>query len=198
MLRGAGSRVFWAYPTIVVQDTPELVALYLPCGAAGKNVARRPEPLDLLSPGSIPVVDHTWHTTDVLMLIVPGEAFSVYAMRAASTRDLDCWYINLQEPLRRTRIGFDTMDQMLDVVVSPDFSGWKWKDADEFAETECIGYYSPEQAQAIRAEGEKAVDLLTSTRRAFYERWLNWQPEPAWGIPVLSPLWERIDLTIHD
>ncbi|HTX78400.1 MAG TPA: DUF402 domain-containing protein, partial [Longilinea sp.] len=95
------SKVFWAYPTIVVQDTNDLLALFLPAGAAGKNVEKRPTPQDLLTPEKINVIDHMWDRTDVLMLIVPGEAFSIYAMWQAKTTDLNCWYINLQEPIHR-------------------------------------------------------------------------------------------------
>jgi hypothetical protein len=192
-LRGVGAKVFWAYPTTVVQDAPALLALYLQAGAAGKNTENRPKPQQLLSPREIRVVDWTWDRTDVLMLIVPGEAFSIYLMWGTGTRCLDCWYINLQEPIRRTSIGFDTMDHMLDIVVSPDLSRWTWKDDDEFREAERIGWYSREQACSIRAQGERAVCLLRSERRSFYERWRGWRPNGKWEIPRLSPQWDRID-----
>jgi len=193
-LRGVGNKVFWAYPTIVVQDTPDLIGLYLPAGAVGKDTEKKPTPQELLSPNSINIVDYEWDTTDVLMLIVPGEAFSTYVMWKTGTKELACWYINLQEPIRRTKIGFDTMDNMLDVVVSPDMSEWKWKDDDEFVEVERIGFYSHEKAREIWAEGEKAVILLTSTRQSFYKEWEKWQAKPEWEIPKLSPLWDRMDL----
>jgi protein associated with RNAse G/E len=115
-------------------------------------------------------------------------------MWETGTRNLDCWYINLQEPFRRTRIGFDTMDLMLDLVVSPSMSTWRWKDADEFAEAERIGLYSSVQARAIRAEGERAIRLLTTQRRSLYEHWANWHADPEWEIPRLSSLWDRVDL----
>ncbi len=188
-LRGVGAKVFWAYPTTVVQDTPTLLALYLRSGTAGKNTEQRATPKELLSPEKIRVVDATWKKTDVLMLIVPGEAFSAYVMWAAETRHLDCWYINLQEPIRRTSIGFDTADHILDVVVSPDLSRWRWKDEDEFREAERIGLYSHEQAGRIREEGERAVRLLTSERRVFYEQWRGWRASGSWEIPHLPPEW---------
>ena len=132
------------------------------------------------------------------MLIVPGEAFSVYVMWDAGTRDLKCWYINLQEPIRRTPIGFDTMDHVLDAVVRPDMTEWDWKDEDEFSEAERIAYYSPEMACGIRAEGERAVRLLTSERRSFYEAWESWCSDPAWGLPRLSPLWAEMDIGSYE
>ncbi|NMC86099.1 MAG: DUF402 domain-containing protein [Anaerolineaceae bacterium] len=192
-LRGVGKKVFWAFPTIVVQDTSELIALYLPAGVFGKNVEHRPTPIELLSPENIHIVDCQWSRTDVLMLIVPGEAFSIYLMWKSGTKDLDCWYINLQEPIRRTRIGFDTMDNMLDIVVHPDMSEWRWKDDDEFIEAEKVGLYSSEEAHEIWAEGEKALKLLTQDRQLFYLKWKTWQPNTEWGIPMLSPLWNEME-----
>jgi uncharacterized protein DUF402 len=192
-LRGVGAKVFWAYPTIVVQDTADWIALYLPAGAAGKDTERKPAPREFLSPEAIRIIDWTWELTDVLMLIAPGEAFSTYLMWTTGTRDLDCWYINLQEPIRRTRIGFDTMDHMLDVVMSPDMVQWNWKDEDEFAEAERIGLYSHEKAREIRAQGEKAVQTLRTERRAFYTAWINWQPNAAWKIPRLASAWNSVE-----
>ena len=79
-----------------MQDTPDLIGLYLPAGAVGKDTEKKPTPQELLSPNSINIVDYEWDTTDVLMLIVPGEAFSTYVMWKTGTKDLVCWYINLQ------------------------------------------------------------------------------------------------------
>ncbi len=193
-LRGVGAKVYWAYPTTVVQDTAGLIALYLPAGAEGKDVERKPTPQEFMTPENIRIVDVTWERTDVLMLIVPGEAFSVYLMWEAHARHLDCWYINLQEPIRRTSIGFDTMDHMLDVVISPDMSEWKWKDEDEFQEAARTGLYSPAKIREIRAEGERAIRLLRSERRSFYRKWENWRADKEWGIPRLATQWAVLDL----
>jgi hypothetical protein len=193
-LRGVGIKVFWAFPTIVVQDKPDLIVLYLLAGVRGRNVAHKPTTKELLSPIEIEVIDCTWQRTDVLMLIVPGDAFSTYLMWETGTKNVDCWYVNLQEPIKRTSIGFDTMDNTLDVVISPDMSEWKWKDEDEFAEAQKVGFYSRERAHEIRRAGEKAVRLVTAERRSLYEAWKNWQPNPKWEIPKLSPLWDKMNV----
>jgi protein associated with RNAse G/E len=189
-LRGVGHKVYWAYPTIVVQDTAHLIVLYMPAGVIGRNTDHRVTPQEFFSPEKINIVDHQWQRTDVLILIVPGEPFSIYLMREAGTKNQDCWYINLQEPIRRTTIGFDTMDHVLDVVVNPEMTEWKWKDDDEFAEAERIGFYTPQIARQIWSDGEKAIKSLTSERRAFYEEWKDWQAKPEWKIPELTPFWE--------
>ena len=192
-LRGVGGKVFWAYPTIVVQDSPDLIVLYMPAGVLGKDTDHRPAPQELFSPEKINIVDCQWERTDVLFLIVPGEAFSTYIMWKTGTRNLECWYVNLQEPIQRTSIGFDTMDNMLDIVISPDMSEWKWKDDDEFAEAQKVGFYSSNKAHEVWAEGERAVKLITSERRSMYEKWATWQASPKWSIPKLSPLWDKVN-----
>jgi len=193
-LRGVGSKVFWAYPTIVVQDASDLIVLYMPAGVLGKDTDHKPTPKELLSTDKINIADCQWERTDVLMLIVPGEAFSTYIMWEAGTKNLDCWYINLQEPIRRTSIGFDTMDNMLDVVISPDMNTWHWKDGDEFIEAQKVGFYSAEKAREIWTDGEKAIQLITKERRSFYKQWKKWQANPAWELPILSPDWQKVNL----
>jgi hypothetical protein len=200
-LRGVGCKVFWAYPTTVVQDTSDLIVLYMPAGVLGKNIDHRPTPVELLSAEKINIVDCQWERTDVLFLIVPGDSFSTYIMRETGTKNLVCWYINLQEPILRTHIGFDTMDNMLDIVVNPDMTEWRWKDDDEFVEAQKVGLYSSEKACEIWAEGEKAVRLLTSERRSLYEKWEKWQVNPKWENPILSPLWDKVkigELSLQD
>ena len=46
------------------------------------------------------------------------------------------WYVNLQEPFRRTAGGVDTADQLLDLVRTKD-GEWRWKDEDELAAASC-------------------------------------------------------------
>lgn len=136
--------------------------------------------------------DWVWVETDVLMLVIPGAAHSIYLMWEEGHTKLRCWYINLQEPLRRTSIGFDSMDHMLDIVVSPDRSEWWWKDEDEFREAEEIGVYSPEEAKAIRMEGEKVVKLILSGQSIIHDGWERWKPPADWEIPELSVDWDNL------
>ena len=193
ILRGVGKKVLWAFPTTVVQDTSDLIVLYMPAGVLGKNVKQKPTPQEYLVEEKIKIVDCQWNRTDVLFLIVPGDSFSTYVMWDTGTKNLDCWYVNLQEPIRRTKIGFDTMDHALDVVIHPDMSSWEWKDDDEFQEAQKVGYFSAEKAREIWSEGERAVKLITSKRRSMYEKWATWQANPEWGIPKLSPLWDKVN-----
>ncbi len=109
------------------------------------------------------------------------------------TGEFLCWYINLQEPLRRTPVGFDSMDLALDIVISPDCSMWRWKDEDEFAEMIGLGLLSPSEAQAIRAEGEKVIQLAESNQPPFCDGWETWSAPDEWQIPEFPADWDQIN-----
>lgn len=192
VLRGAWhGRLWYAYPAIVVQDTSALIALYWRSGTEGKSLGRRIAPQDMLTTEKPNLIDTRW-VNSVLALAMPGAAHAVWLMRAEDQKSFSGWYINLQSPLRRTSIGFDTMDYLLDACVSDDRSEWKWKDEDEFAEAETIGVFSAEEAHAIRREGQRAVDLVQDRQSPYSDDWKDWVPPPDWGIPTLRSGWDDI------
>jgi predicted RNA-binding protein associated with RNAse of E/G family len=195
--RGIDEIVYWAYPAIVINDTPDLIALYMPAGVWGKNSPVKVMPHEKFTPESVIVTDKQWLYTDVLYLIIPEESFCVYLMRDHETKALECYYINPQDPIRRTSIGFDTMDHMLDIVVEPDMKTWHWKDEEELHEALETGYYAPEKCIRIRSNAEKALQLLLNERKAFYQGWLHWQADSEWPVPVLSTVWNDINLQTY-
>jgi hypothetical protein len=186
-------KIHWACAGIIVQDSPKLIAIYWPAGTPNMVPGKRPTPQDFLS-NDIHLVPHNWTDTDVLMLVTPGSSHALYVMWETGQTKLRCWYIDLQEPLRRTNLGFDTMDQFLDIVISADKSAWHWKDEDEFEEAIAIGVYSLEEAQCIRAEGERVIRLLQGGQSPFCDGWERWSPPAAWNIPVMPEGWDKISL----
>jgi len=194
LLRGVWRQIIWfVLPVIVVQDSPELIALYWRAGTPNKIPEKRLTPMELLTTHKLDLVDRTWEETDVLMLVTPGASHAVYAMWESKHTRLKCWYVDLQDPLRRTSIGFDTMDHLLDIVISPDRSKWRWKDEGEFKEAVEIGLYSMEKAKAIRAEGERVIRLAEANQSPFCDGWERWSPPPEWQNPVFPDEWDRID-----
>ena len=201
VLRGVWrGRIWWAASVTVVRDDPDLIALYWRPGTPQKQPRERLTPQDLVSTEPPPLLDRPWVDREVLALATPGAAHSVYAMwegpksrhlLGEADRTLRCWYIDLQEPLRRTQIGFDTMDHLLDIVVSPDRSEWHWKDEDEFAEAVVLGLFSSEEAHAIRAEGERAVRQLQAGQPPFSAVWEKWKPPAGWQVPPLPAAWHH-------
>ncbi|OGN91251.1 MAG: hypothetical protein A2Y88_09010 [Chloroflexi bacterium RBG_13_48_10] len=183
-------KLWWASPAYIVQDTPGLIAMYWPVGTPTKSPVRRPTVDDELY-NHIQLEDRNWTDNDILSLTTPGAGHSIELMWEGGTRNIRCWYVHLQEPLRRSGIGFDTMDQMLDIVISPDRSSWRWKDKGEFSSAELIGVYSHTKAQAIRAEGERVIALLNANASPFCDGWESWAPPGGWTIPGFPEGWEK-------
>jgi hypothetical protein len=121
-------RIWSARPVIVVQDTPELMAFFMPAAfkypttSEGKRVkAKNRLHSDwVLSDGQTPYYS--------LRLTIPGAGYSVLLFWDMPDIKHHSFYINLEEPLTRTALGFDYLDQWLDVIVKPDLSAWHWKD----------------------------------------------------------------------
>jgi hypothetical protein len=187
-------KIWRAGSSIMVQDSPELIAFYSPLG----TVIKYP-----LTPDGQRVKPHQkkrleWVLTDLksdkypsLRLSIPGAGYSVILFWFHPQMTQRFWYINLEDPMRRTEFGFDLTDNFLDVIVEPDLSAWRWKDEDEFAEAIELGIISPQKAKAIRAEGERAAKWIQSGKSPF-NRWVNWRPDPAWKAPILPDGWDRL------
>jgi hypothetical protein len=192
VLRGVWHhKIRFAGAVIIVQDTSQLIAMYWQAGTPNRIPAKRPAPRDLLS-NELDIIPSQWTDTDVLMLVTPCASHAIYVMWETGQKKLRCWYVDLQEPLRRTSLGFDTMDQLLDVVIYPDQSAWQWKDEDEFEEAIAIGVYSAEEAQAIRAEGEKVIRQFLAGQSPFCDGWENWSPPAEWDIPDMPEGWDNL------
>jgi hypothetical protein len=166
---------------IVVHDDADLIALYTE-PASPALVAGAPEGTGerlRLPPPDWALRPAVTMDKPLLALHVPGTAHSVLLIWHPDWR-LHSWYINLESGLERTRAGFDYIDHFLDVVVEPDMSAWRWKDEDELAEALERGLVSRAQAEAFRAEGERAVAHLLARRPPYDERWEEWRPEEGW------------------
>jgi hypothetical protein len=74
--------------------------------------------------------DAIWTRARMLHLVTPGAAHAIHLWWLPPDWHFGGWYVNLQEPIRRASVGFDYMDQMLDIVIEPDLS-WRWKDEEE-------------------------------------------------------------------
>jgi hypothetical protein len=172
-------------PHTLVDESPERVALYCPPGTRGRRPRRAfVDYIGQLRTGHWEIVEHVWARNHVLRLTPFGAAHSVDLYWAEHDWAFRGWYVNLQEPLRRTSIGFDTRDQALDIVVEPDGS-WSWKDEDHLAQLVRDGVWAAADAEAIRSEGERVLgDPPWPTG------WEDWRPDPAWPLPSLPVDWE--------
>jgi hypothetical protein len=173
-------RAWLSVPVIAVRDSEELLVTYTPTGA----------PFDI-PPGPWPTADgrHPWQGRTgwqghgMLALHRPGEWHAVCAFWHGPAREFSGWYVNIQEPFRRTELGFDTQDLELDIWIPRDGS-WEWKDEELLDQRVQEGRNTADQMAVARAEGARVVGELDAGRRWWDETWADWSPDPSWPVPA--------------
>jgi uncharacterized protein len=181
-------RVFEARPMIVVQDDPHQTTLFLPGGVrCGLPIGEdghelrlpdRPWRLEVRPRGDQPILSFAW----------PDTPYAVLLWVAEDERRV--WYVNLEEPIERTSMGFDTVDHALDALIELDRSSWRWKDEDELAHAVRAGLFSEAEAANFYAWGERAVRRVLAGDPPFDRSWEDWQPDPGWAVPELPDGWD--------
>jgi Protein of unknown function (DUF402) len=96
------------------------------------------------------------------------------------------WYVNLERPQRRSDVGFDYEDELLDVWAAPGHEP-ELLDEDELEEAVRRGFLSAKVASEIRSTAERVL-----AERPWPTGWENWRPEPGWQLPTLPPNWSEL------
>jgi hypothetical protein len=162
----------------VVEDRPELTVLWL---APGTTYAIGD---DLF--GEWKLSERVFEQTGQLRLTRPDEPFSIFHFRHPDG-SFEGWYVNLERPQTRTRLGFDFEDELLDIWVRPGAEP-RWLDEDEVEEAVRRGFFSPERASELRATGERIL-----ADPPWPTGWEDWRPEPGWQAPWLPPGWDLVE-----
>ena len=185
-------KVYSIVPLRVAQDLGSWTALYLPPRTQSLWPHTR-EGVTIRIPAAEWVLDGgPWEGGDVLCLVQPGLGYTV-AAHWDNDHSLDHWKIDLVEPVRRTWLGFDYMDQLLDIIVSADRSMWRWKDEDEVREAQARGLFSAEQVGDLYRRGERALQALRAKEPPFDGGWETWKPTPDLRAPFdLPDGWEQV------
>lgn len=183
-------QIWTTRPGTVASVRDGLTAVYLAPGSVWKVPADTPRNrlLDRMRDGWR-LADYQWTGARMLYLLRPGVAHAVHLWWEPPDWRFRGWYINLQEPIRPVRFGFDSMDHLLDVVIDRDLS-WRWKDEDELKAAVNVGLWTADQAEAIRGEARRVIRQLEARQPPFSEGWERWQPDRNWRIPVLPADWD--------
>jgi hypothetical protein len=181
--------VWLAVPTICVEDSADLLALYVPTDA------------EFAFPPATKAGPHPWQGRfdrwqghGKLSLQRPGEAHSVDLFWTGPDRAFAGWYFNLQDPYRRTAIGVDTLDHELDLWWPVDEPHYRWKDVEKFEQRLADGWF-PGLGAAIRAEGDRIAARLDAGERWWDGAWAAWRPDPSWPRPKLPAGWDAVPAT---
>ena len=181
-----------ARPQRVVSDEDGVLASYWPIGTEwfGPNFADRRSALDEVAAGSVRWGLRRWVEHSVLELVRPDDPYSVLGFWNEQEKFVG-WYINLQDPMRRTPIGFDSRDHFLDLIVGEDLASWIWKDEHELEGAVRMGFFTADEAVAFHRNGEVVVELVKNGL-AWWGAWRDFVPDPSWPPPELPEGWDAI------
>jgi predicted RNA-binding protein associated with RNAse of E/G family len=191
-------RVWAARPMRVVQDDGEFTVLWFPKGTRWKAPTSDParawhedrgERLAACAAsGEWIFRDGEWDVS-TLWLMREGDWHAVWVSWLPDGTHWG-WYVNLQRPYRRTVLGFETMDLMLDVIVETDRS-WRLKDEDELETFVARGVFDHALADRVRREALSVARRAERNEPPFGEPWPRWRPDRSWGLPRLPRGWEE-------
>jgi hypothetical protein len=54
-----------------------------------------------------------------------------------------------------------------------------------------IGLFTQEKADAVRLEGERAIERIEAWRPPFSEEWEEWRADEAWPLPQIPAGWDE-------
>ena len=183
--------VWAAIPATIIEDSSNLVSLYIAPGAKFSGpVCTREEHLQVAASGAWEYKLYEWAGQHHLWASVPGEACSIWTIWSAPDWTHVGWKVNPEQPLKRTPVGFDTTDHVLDAVISADLSSWRLKDEAELALAIELGLFTISQGERIHQEARRVATECVTSRRRQLQAWAAWRPPSRWKLPVLPPNWE--------
>lgn len=175
VLRG---KVWTSRPVTVVEDSRAQFVSYLAPGTIIEypvGVSHGRVTFDMWCSGEWELGDKVFSPPGMLRIAPARAPFEVFAPVTPGAGVLS-WYVNLQRPLCRTPVGFDTMDETLDLLVSADFADWERKDADELALAVQMGVYDDAEAARITRSCELIEKALGRGEVPWDRSWRDWRP----------------------
>lgn len=200
---GRNGRARWVLCGTVIQDTGDVVDLWVPPEAPLLELAlpdgRLLRDVPRMQALELPTVEITtlqpgrWFGPGIVMHFPLDEPWSVWWF-FRDDGSFDGWYCNLEAPKRRWQTsssrGLDTADRELDVDVNADGT-WRWKDEEPFAaKAGRPGHWTVEQMAEIRADGEGLIARLEHREPPFDGRYTDFRPDPGWQPPTLPNDWD--------
>ncbi|MET8624588.1 DUF402 domain-containing protein [Kitasatospora sp. NPDC004669] len=149
----------------------------------GDDTSRK-DGLANLAAGTWELEPWAWQHTVLRSRFEEGQWFFLHHFQTPAGEPLRL-YVNFERPAVRTRIGIDTLDLLVDLVVEPDLSAATWKDEDEYAHGRRLGFITDADHRAVEQARERALGLLQDRAGPFAEPWPAWTPDPVWPVPVL-------------
>jgi hypothetical protein len=175
-------RVWRVNATWVVEERPDRIVLHSPPGAAARfPVDAEGREVRIPARDGAPYAERRGER-HALRLYRPGARHSVWIFWN-DDGSVAYWYVNFEQPSRRTALGFDYRDDKLDLLVYPD-GALRWKDEDELAEAAARGLVDE---AAVRVEAERVL-----ADPPWPTGWEGWRPQPLQPAPELPAGWDVV------
>jgi predicted RNA-binding protein associated with RNAse of E/G family len=113
--------------------------------------------------------ERVWDRAPAVRLHPVGRSYSVIRTWLEAEERFHGWYVNLEQPWVRTTVGFDSRDDVLDIIVTDDLRECTLKDEDELDFAVDEGKLTPGDTRSIRATSDSAIKDVTSRRWPFVE-----------------------------
>lgn len=188
---GHGDGQLAAYPHIVIEDSPERTVLFQPEGAAiphwDMNTGRW---LDTLTAGMHALRFVYPHRPYYVTMWFEGTGVPSWwkPHLGGYQGRFRGWSIDMAAPHRRTAIGFDTTDDVLDYIIRPDGTAY-FKDDEDLTGFTQAGVYTPAEAARIRQAAQELLPHIAARESPFDDEWTGWQPAPDLAIGSVSDDW---------
>ena len=164
-------RVLAVMPVRVVADDAHRLAIYIPEGTP--FTFPNPCPWGPAHPWA---ARGSWQGHGALVLHRPNDPYTVWASWQGPARAFAGWYVNLQEPFRRTDRTLETCDHELDIWI-PRVGTWVYKDMALLERRVREGRFTRDEAGAFRETGAQLTRDLENGNRWWSEKWSTWRPD---------------------
>ncbi|HWD60968.1 MAG TPA: DUF402 domain-containing protein [Humibacter sp.] len=187
----------YAHTARVITDKDDLVVVYQPPktphrerngergGPRGRNMAR--------GGWDGTHSEREWEGDGVVFVHRRPRPWSVWRWVDGAGRWSSHFYVNFERPWTRTRLGFDTEDWVLDLVVTGDDRAVTVKDADELEWCVAAGTISNEQAELTRRAAEEMTVVAAENGWPFSADWSLWLPDARWQAAPLPDDWAELE-----
>jgi predicted RNA-binding protein associated with RNAse of E/G family len=170
-------KVWTVRPVTVLHDSPTHVVTWLAPGTRIQypvGVERGEKCLSMWLSGDWDLCEKEFYAPGMLRIAPTGAPFEVFAQATLDDGILS-WYVNFERPLRRTTEGFDTMDEILDLVVTRDFTTWTRKDSDELELAVSMGFFRPDDAARLDESCRAVESSLARGDIPWPHEWATWR-----------------------
>jgi hypothetical protein len=103
------------------------------------------------------------------------------------------WKVDFLRPLRRSTVGWDTVDHAFDLLAPLDLRRWEAKDGDDLAQLRRLGLLAGSELARFESARDDALTRMAARRPPFDDRWTSWRPDAGWPPLSLPDGWDEVD-----